>query len=175
MFRAWDNCGKYLAGSDGLIYSTNYNNSGKTKPLKGYFDKDGYPHVLMNIDRKRVYRASHKLIALAFHGEKPTHKHQVNHINGKRSDNRPENLEYLTSRENTIDGWKRGRKHSDTHNKAMSLRSKGENNPKAKLKEAEVLSIRRLRSKGLSLKEIAERHNISRSQVSSIANNRTWK
>lgn len=118
-FRAWVNCGKYLAGSDGLIYSTDFNHTGKIKALKGGLDKDGYPHVLMNIDGKRVWRANHKLVALAFHGEKPTPQHQVNHINGNRADNRPENLNYLTSRENTLDGYRRGRTISDATKEAM--------------------------------------------------------
>lgn len=120
-FRAWDKSGKYVAGSDGLIYSTDFNHTGKTKALKGYIDKDGYPHVLLNIDGKRIYRASHKLIALAFLGEKPTPKHQVNHKNGVRVDNRPENLEYLTSRENTLDGFRRGREISKAQREAMAL------------------------------------------------------
>ncbi len=113
-FRAWDGSGKYVAGSDGLIYSTDFNHTCKTKALKGYKDDDGYPHVLMNIDGKRIYRASHKLVAKAFIGDKPTLKHQVNHKNGIRDDNRPENLEYLTSRENTLHGYHvNGRKPSD--------------------------------------------------------------
>lgn len=118
-FRAWDGSGKYVAGSDGLIYSTDFNHTGKTKALKGENDVDGYPHVLMNIDKKRVYRASHKLIALAFIGQKPTPRHQVNHKNGVRNDNRPENLEYLTSRENTLDAFRRGRKISKEQIEAM--------------------------------------------------------
>lgn len=123
-FRAWDNCGKYLAGSDGSIYSTDFNHTGKTKALKGDFDKDGYHHVLMNIDGKRVYRRTHKLIAMAFLGEPPTPKHQVNHINGVRTDNRPENLNYLTSRENTLDGYRRGRKMSEEQRQKMSVATK---------------------------------------------------
>lgn len=118
-FRAWDGSGKYVAGSDGLIYSTDFNHTGKTKALKGGLDKDGYPHVLMNIGGERVWRASHKLVALAFHGEKPTPNHQVNHKNGERADNRPENLEYLTSRENTLDGFRRGRKIAREQIEAM--------------------------------------------------------
>lgn len=118
-FRAWDDSGKYVAGSDGLIYSTDFNHTGKTKALKGYTDGDGYPHVLMNINGNRVYRAVHKLIAKAFVGEKPTSKHQVNHKNGIRNDNRPENLEYLTSRENTLHGFARGRTISVEQREAM--------------------------------------------------------
>lgn len=120
-FRAWDGSGKYVAGSDGLIYSTDFNHTGKTKALKGNYDKDGYHHVLMNIDGKRVYRRVHKLVAQAFHGDPPTSKHQVNHINGVRTDNRPDNLNYLTSRENTLDGFARGRTISLKQREAMRL------------------------------------------------------
>lgn len=119
-FRAWDGSGKYVAGSDGLIYSTDFNHTGKTKALKGDYDKDGYHHVLMNLDGQRVYRRVHKLVALAFHGLPPTAKHQVNHKNGVRTDNRPENLEYLTSRENTLHGYRsNGRTMPDHQREAM--------------------------------------------------------
>lgn len=118
-FRAWDGSGKYVAGSDGLIYSTDFNHTGKTKALKGDQDKDGYPHVLMNIGGKRVYRRVHKLIAMAFLDEPPTPRHQINHINGVRTDNRPTNLNYMTSQENTRDGFARGRKISGEQIEAM--------------------------------------------------------
>lgn len=119
-FRAWAGSGKYVAGSDGLIYSTDFNHTGKTKALKGDYDKDGYHHVLMNINGKRVYRRVHKLIALAFLGDLPTPKHQVNHKNGIRTDNRPQNLEYVTSRENTLHGFRsNGRTISDKQKEAM--------------------------------------------------------
>lgn len=107
-FRAWENSGKYVAGSDGLVYSTDFNHTGKMKALKGVFDKDGYHHVLLNIDGKRLHRSTHKLVALAFLGARPL-KMVINHKNGKRTDNRPENLEYVTSSYNAIHAWKRGR------------------------------------------------------------------
>lgn len=120
-FRAWKGCGKYVAGSDGLIYSTNFNHTGKTQALKGWLDKDGYPTVLMNIEKRRVCRKAHRLVALAFLGNPPTSKHQVNHKNGRRGDNRPDNLEWLTHQENVIHGFrKNGRRISDAQKLAMS-------------------------------------------------------
>lgn len=117
-FRAWEGSGKYVAGSDGLIYSTDFNHTGKTKALKGYYDRDGYPHVLLNIDGKRLYRSRHKLVALAFHGERPEGT-VINHKNGKRADSRPGNLEYITSRENTLHGFRMGRVISESQREAM--------------------------------------------------------
>ncbi len=105
-FRAWGGSDKYVVGSDGLVYSTDFNHTGKTKALKGWLDEDGYPTVLLNIGGKRLCRTSHRLVALAFLGEKPTPRHEINHKNGTRSDNRPENLEYLTHQENVIHSWR---------------------------------------------------------------------
>ena len=119
-FRAWDGSGKYVAGSDGLIYSTDFNHTGKTRALKGNLDRDGYPHVLLNIDGERLYRSRHKLVALAFHGERPEGL-VINHKNGDRGDSRPENLEYITSQENTVHGFRQGRKISDEQKEAMRL------------------------------------------------------
>lgn len=174
-FRAWDGSGKYVAGSDGLIYSTDFNHTGKTRALKGVKDRDGYPHVLMNIDGKRIYRASHKLVALAFLGAKPTSKHQVNHKNGIRSDNRPENLEWVTHQENVIHGFRvNGRKHSAKQRKLASLRFSKGSNPKAKLTMGQVSGIRDMRKRGFLLKEIASNYQISTAQVSAIARNKFW-
>jgi hypothetical protein len=176
-FRAWDGSGKYVAGSDGLIYSTNFNHTGKTRALKGDYDKDGYHHVLMNIAGKRVYRRVHRLVALAFHGRPPTPKHQVNHINGTRTDNKPENLEYVTSQENTLHGYQvNGRTHSVKQRLLASSRFKWSANPKAKLNYEQVSEIRHLRNTcKQSLQEVSDLFGVSRSQVSAIATGRNWK
>lgn len=175
-FRAWEGSGKYVAGSDGLIYSTDFNHSGQTKALKGDYDKDGYHHVLMNIGGRRVYRRAHKLVALAFIGDPPAPKHQVNHRNGVRTDNRPENLEYVTSRDNTLHGYRvNGRKHSAKQRQLASARFKWQGNPKAKLNHEQVLEVRHLRNAcKQSLREVADLFGISRSQVSAIATGRNW-
>jgi len=119
-FRAWEGSDKYVAGSDGLIYSTDFNHTGKTKALKGGLDRDGYPHVLLNIGGKRLWRSNHKLVALAFIGERPKGL-VINHKNGNRADSRPENLEYVTQSENTRHGFRAGRVISEQQKQAMRL------------------------------------------------------
>lgn len=51
-------------------------------------------------------------------------KHQVNHRNGVRTDNNVENLEWVTSQENTLHGWKRGRIFTEKMKKAVSSNAK---------------------------------------------------
>lgn len=61
---------------------------------------NGYRFVnLFNGDRKWLAVRVHRLVALAFIGPAPEGT-EVNHINAIPSDNRPENLEYVTHREN---------------------------------------------------------------------------
>lgn len=57
-------------------------------------------------------RRVHILVALAWLGVKPTPEHEVNHINGDKLDNRPENLEYVTSYENEMHAKRHGLKAS---------------------------------------------------------------
>ena len=118
-FRACLGFQKYEVGSDGSIWSLDFNNSGKRKKMKQYRDEDGYPLIVLNIKGVRSVRTTHKLILGSFI-QKPSPKHQVNHKNGIRHDNRVYNLEWVTSRENTLHGWRRGRVQSEKAKRSAS-------------------------------------------------------
>lgn len=115
-FRAWE--GRYEVGNDGSVWSLDYNHTGKRQQLHTYLDQDGYPYVFLVINGKRFKRYPHRMVATLFL-ERPSEKHQVNHKDGNRQNSDISNLEWLTSKENTIDGWKRGRKHSPEQLEAM--------------------------------------------------------
>ena len=88
-----------------------------TKDNKGYYRK-----CLLNHGYKKSERI-HRLVAKHFIPN-PQNKPQINHINGIKTDNRVENLEWATNGENQSHAYKLGLRD---HNKARKIQEIDEN------------------------------------------------
>lgn len=93
-------------------WKPNHNQTGFTgtfklleeKILKPKVDRKGYLFVELHKNGKSKHYKVHRLVAKAFIPN-PDNKPQVNHINGNKTDNKKENLEYCTNYENQKHAW----------------------------------------------------------------------
>lgn len=153
----------YFATTSGDIVSTR---SGETRIIGQRIHK-GYYHVNIKTGygRKTVRKEPvHKLILLAFRGEKPNESAVCRHLNGNALDNRLSNLKWGTHEENLQD--------SIRHGTAIFLK-RGEEHPCSKLKLDQVTEIKKLIHKGLSNKEIAALTGVKTYNVNDIRKGRS--
>jgi len=92
----------YCASRCGKIYSKKSN-----KFLKLQNHRGGYVTVSLSIEGKESQKKVHILVAKTYLAN-PNHLPKVNHINGNKHDNRVENLEWITSKGNTIHAYENG-------------------------------------------------------------------
>lgn len=150
----------YLVSEDGNIYSNKY---GKQRLMKqNVSKKDGYVRIKLYKNNVKKTFLLHRVIADSFIPN-PDNKKEVNHKDGDKLNNSVDNLEWVTPSENVIHSYKNG------------LQSKkgipGENNPQAKLKESDVITIFNSNEKESVL---AERYGVSFTSIYDIKKKRTW-
>jgi hypothetical protein len=92
--------GLYQVSNFGNVLSLNYKKTGKKSLLQfGYVR--GYQQVYLSKLGKRKTISIHQLVAITFLNHKPCgFKIVVDHINNDKTDNRVENLQLITNREN---------------------------------------------------------------------------
>lgn len=88
----------YYIGSDGFMYKDCGGNRGM-KRLKGMPNSGGYRAVVMVENGYKERYLIHRLVAMYF-VPNPENKPYVDHINTDRTDNRPENLRWVSAKEN---------------------------------------------------------------------------
>ena len=151
----------YAVSASGKVFSLKH---GKVYELKPKLH-DGYPQITLSMDGITRTRNIHNLVMLCWAGACPQ-GYEINHINRNRSDNRLENLEYVTHQENVL--------HSRKLGSWEAIR--GEQAPRVKLTEKQILQIRAMwNNGGYSQKELAGIFGVNFSHIWKIINRRTWK
>lgn len=128
--------------------------------IKPRFSNSGYAYINLG-KSKREY--VHRIVALAFI-DNPKKKRTVNHINGIKTDNRVDNLEWATHGENHKHAYDNG-----LHPKRMGIKSY-----KAKLDELQVRTIRACTPQVRQF-QLAKYFNVDSGTINSIVAGRNWK
>ena len=93
--------GKYQVSNLGNVKSLNFLNTGKEGLLSPWIDSTGYLKVNFYKDGKRKIQYVHRLVCEAFvENDDPENKKQINHISEVKTDNRVENLEWISQKDN---------------------------------------------------------------------------
>lgn len=123
----------------------------------------GYREIGLRHNGVRIRILLHRLIALAF-VEGYEEGLCVNHINGIKTDNRAENLEWVSLARNTQHAWENG-----------LVDVSGENQPMHKLTSRQVVYIRRLLNQGVSAHAISVIAGLSDVTIHNIKIGKSWK
>lgn len=140
-----------------------YELSSKGKYLKGCVDRRGYVRFKLGHKGYVKTKKGHRLVAEAFI-ENPENLPQVNHIDGDKTNNGVENLEWCDNAENM--------KHAVDSN---LIKNKLEKHVHAKLKNKDILAIREMYKEGNSQTDISKIFGVDPSSISKIVNNKSWK
>ena len=160
--------GLYAITKDGKVWAypkLSYFNAGRWKEgrfLKFFLIGNGYQVVCLYKNKKQKKLLVHRLIALTYIPN-PLNLKEINHINGNKLDNRVDNLEWTTSKQNKEHAWKNG---LYTH--------KGSNHYLAKLDERKIRKIRKLYKQGINGMKIAKLFNVSFGVIYGILRGEDW-
>lgn len=150
---------KYEVSTYGNVKSFMKNRKGRL--LTPRHNKNGYLCVYIWIGGKPKLYAIHRLVAQAFIPN-PANKPEVNHINGIKSDNRVENLEWCTRSENRQHAYDTG------------LARQGEKHGRAKLTNDQARYIRE-NPDNLKGRVLAKKFGVSEMVISNIQRGKSYK
>ena len=132
--------------------------------LKSCKDIHGYLRISFYKEGARKMKAVHRLVLEAFK-RNPENKLDTNHLNGIKTDNRIDNLEFATRSENMIHAFSNG----------LAEGPKGERNGKSKLTEKQVRIILWALYFGAQQKELAKIFTVSKTIISKINIKSIWR
>ena len=166
--------GKYQVSNMGNVRSLDHlvkRNNGRLQSNKGKLlrpakDQCGYHRCAFSISGKLKTFKVHRLVAKSFLDGESENRFQVNHKNGIKTDNRAENLEWVSGSENC--------KHSfDT---GLQKPKRGTLNGNSKLTEQDVKHIRHEHNAlGVTFRSLSLGYKIDKKTIAQICRFGIWK
>ena len=129
-----------------------------------YSNAKGYLRVRITVPGQTYTIVVHRLVLGAFIGPRPSRRHEANHKNGVKSDNRADNLEWVTPKENNAHAIKTGLWHPNI----------GEAHGRHKLTEVEVRDIRGMEGQ-IGANELGGRYGVSSTAIRLIWRRINWQ
>jgi hypothetical protein len=139
-------------------------NKPRGKLLRPALTKDGYLRVSLSKNKKHKSLLVHRLVALAYIPN-PDTLPEVNHLNGIKTDNSVENLEWCTH--------KRNMRHAE--DSGMMAHPIGERHKLSKLTEDNIKLIRSMYSTGCYTKmDMGKLFGVTPENIACITKRQTW-
>jgi len=143
---------------------TSYFRVTKDTILQGSKHKYGYPMFFLcksDASHSKTLYLLHRIVALAFHGPCPDGK-ECAHLNGDPTDNRADNLKWVTKKEN------------ESHKILHGRTTRGERAGNSKLTERDVKEIRNRYGLGEKIVSISKDFPVRDVHVWRIVNKKRW-
>ena len=132
----------YMISNKGNVYSKNIKRNLKLTP-----NTRGYLRVAIHIPGERTHVVSvHSMVIETFKGPKPSPEYQIDHIDGDKSNNYVENLEWVTASENILRAFKNGLKEG----------VKGSDHPVSVYTDEQIHKACKLLEQGMTIPDTAK-------------------
>lgn len=161
---------KFKALPTGEILNVAYNHTRQPRVVRARVTPNGYLRCGLKLPGERIREVLvHRVVAIAFYGLPASPSFEVDHLNGIKLDNRPENLQWVDRSENQLRAYAMGLRD------IPAICGKGSQSQRAKVSDEDVIAIRARFANGEKQKDLAASYGLTQPSISLIVNRKNWK